>query len=100
MPKKNTAFEARLNRNIDMDLLNFSTAFPDEASCKAQWKAMRDKQGVKCPHCGNRSHYWKSDKECYECKQCKYRQGLRAGTVMHGSRLPFRYRFVAFHLLT
>jgi hypothetical protein len=46
-----------------MNLLNFSTTFPDEASCKVQWKAMRDKQGVKCPHCGSRSPYWKSDKD-------------------------------------
>ena len=83
-----------------MNLLNFSTTFPDEASCKAKWKAMRDKQGVVCPHCGSISHYWKSDKECYECKKCKYRQGLRANTIMHQSRLPFRYWFVAFHLLT
>jgi hypothetical protein len=83
-----------------MNLLNFSTTFPDEASCKAKWKAMRDKQGVICPHCGSEEHYWKSDRECYECKKCKYRQGLRANTVMHRSRLPFRYWFVAFHLLT
>jgi hypothetical protein len=61
---------------------------------------MRDTQGVVCPHCGSKEHYWKSDKECYECKKCKYRQGLRANTIMHGSRLPFRYWFVAFHLLT
>lgn len=39
-------------------------------------------------------------KKCYECKNCKYRQSLRSNTVMHGSQLPFRYRFVAMHLLT
>lgn len=83
-----------------MNLLNFSNTFPDETSCKLKWKEMRDKQGVFCPHCGSSSHYWKSDKECYECKQCHYRQGLRANTIMHQSRLPFRYWFVAFHLLT
>ncbi|MDR0384660.1 MAG: transposase, partial [Prevotellaceae bacterium] len=53
-----------------MNLLNLSTTYPDETSCKAKWKAMRDKQGVVCPHCGSREHYWKSDKECYECKKC------------------------------
>jgi hypothetical protein len=29
-----------------MNLLNFTTLFPDEASCKAKWKEYRDKQGV------------------------------------------------------
>jgi transposase-like protein/Zn ribbon nucleic-acid-binding protein len=83
-----------------MNLLNFVSSYPDEASCKAKWKEYRDKQGVVCPHCQSKSHYWKNDKECYECKTCGYRQSLRANTVMHGSQLPFRYWFIAIHLLT
>ena len=83
-----------------MNLLNFVSQFPDEHSCKSKWKEYRDKQGVVCPKCNHTEHYWKSDKECYECKHCKYRQSLRSNTVMHGSQLPFRYWFVAIHLLT
>jgi len=83
-----------------MNLLNFTSQYPDEESCKSQWKLFRDKQGVTCPHCGNSEHYWKNDKECYECKQCGKRQSLRANTVMHGSQLPFHYWFIAIHLLT
>lgn len=83
-----------------MNLLNFVSQFPDEESCKSKWKEYRDKQGVVCPKCNHTEHYWKSDKECYECKHCKYRQSLRSNTVMHGSQLPFRYWFVAIHLLT
>jgi hypothetical protein len=83
-----------------MNLLNFTSTFPDEASCKRKWKEYRDKQGVLCPHCGCLSHYWKSDKECYECKACHYRQSLRCNTIMHRSQLPFRYWFIAIHLLT
>ena len=83
-----------------MNLLNFTTVFSDESSCKARWKAYRDKQGVICPRCGCKEHYWKNDKESYECKQCGKRQSLRANTAMHGSKLPFRYWFIAIHLLT
>ena len=83
-----------------MNLLNFAEQYPDEASCKSKWKAIRDKAGVVCPHCGGKEHYWKKDKENYECKECGYRQSLRANTVMHGSNLPFRYWFIAIHLLT
>ena len=36
----------------------------------------------------------------YECKGCHSRQSLRIGTVMEHSKLPFRYWFVAMHLLT
>jgi hypothetical protein len=83
-----------------MNLLNFISQFPDEDSCKLKLKAIRDKEGVICHHCGGKDHYWKSDKWQYECKTCRTRTTLRSGTVMHGSQLPIRYWFVAMHLLT
>jgi hypothetical protein len=83
-----------------MNLLNFISQYPDESSCRKKFKEFRDREGVFCPACGHNAHYWKRDKECYECKQCGKRQSLRANTIMHGSQLPFRYWFVAIHLLT
>jgi len=83
-----------------MNLLNFTSQYPDEISCRKKFKEFRDMQGVVCPSCGHREHYWKQDKESYECKHCRKRQSLRSNTVMHGSQLPFRYWFVAIHLLT
>ena len=49
-----------------MNLLNFILHYPDESSCKAQWKSIREKEGVVCSRCGCTSHYWKQDKESYE----------------------------------
>ena len=83
-----------------MNLLNFISQYPDEDSCKAKLKAIRDKEGVVCRHCGGKEHYWKKDKRLYECKACKTRTTLQSGTVMHGSQLPLRYWFIAIHLLT
>ena len=83
-----------------MTLIDFLTHFPDEESCKQKFKAYRDQVGVVCPKCGGSSHYWKKDKEQYECKHCKTRITLKSGTVMHKSKLPFRYWFIAMHLLT
>ena len=83
-----------------MNLLNFNEIYPNEDSCKLKFKEIRDKQGVVCSHCGCKEHYWKGDKWVYECKKCSFRTTLRSGTVMHGSKLPFRYWFIAMHLLT
>jgi transposase-like protein len=83
-----------------MNLLNFISQFPDEDSCKLRLKAIRDKEGVTCHHCGGKEHYWKRDKWQYECKACKTRTTLKSGTIMHGSQLPLRYWFIAMHLLT
>ena len=83
-----------------MTLIDFLSHFPDEESCKQKFKAYRDQVGVVCSKCGGTDHYWKKDKEQYECKHCKTRTTLKSGTVMHKSKLPFRYWFIAMHLLT
>ena len=83
-----------------MTLIDFIQEYPDEESCKAKFKQYRDHVGVVCPKCSSAEHYWKRDKECYECKHCRHRQGLRANTVMHKSKLPYRYWFIAMHLFT
>ena len=83
-----------------MTLFEFVNKFPDEEHCKQKWREIRIKEGVVCPKCGSTEHYWKKDKESFECKHCGYRQSLRANTVMHGSQMPFRYWFIAIYLLT
>lgn len=85
---------------MPMNLIEFQDQFPDEESCKLKWREMREEVGVVCPVCGCTEYYWKQDKESFECKQCHHRQSLKAGTIMHGSQLPFRYWFMAMHLLT
>lgn len=83
-----------------MEWQDFDKRFPDEESCREEWKRIRESVGVVCPRCGNTAHYWKRDKQSFECKQCHYRQSLRSNTFMHGSQLPFRYWFIAVQLLT
>lgn len=77
----------------------FLERFPNENSCKDEWRKCREKYGVICPNCGSRQHYWKADKECFECKNCNYRQSLTANTIMHGSQLPIRHWFIAMQKL-
>ncbi|MDR2915702.1 MAG: IS1595 family transposase, partial [Tannerella sp.] len=48
-----------------MNLIEFSELFPDELSCKAMIKEIRDRKGVVCGKCGGKVHYWKKDKEMY-----------------------------------
>lgn len=83
-----------------MSLLSFIERFPDEESCKLEFKRIREEQGVICPKCGHKEHYWLRHKDSYECKSCRSRMTLKSGTVMHKSQLPYRYWFIAMHLLT
>jgi len=83
-----------------MNLLDFYKQYPDEASCRIAFKNTREKEGIRCKKCGNYTHYWKKAREEWECKKCRHRTRLRAGTVMHSSKLPFQYWFIAMHLIT
>lgn len=83
-----------------MRLYDFNTYFPDEETCKAKFRELRVRQGIVCPKCGCTHHYWKASKEQFQCAECGHRTGLRTGTVMQSSKLPFRHWFIAMHLLT
>ncbi len=83
-----------------MNLIDFIKIFPDEDSCKQKFIEYRKQVGVVCSKCGSEDHYWKKDKEQFECKKCKTRTTIKSGTVMHKSKLPFRHWFITMHLLT
>lgn len=83
-----------------MNLIDFNKRFPDEASCIAYFKSKREADGLKCPVCGCVHLKWKSYRSQWECKECGHRIGLRAGTVMHSSKLPLSVWFTAIHLMT
>lgn len=82
------------------NLLAFNRRFPNESVCKKAFLDYRIKAGIKCPHCGCEAHYWLPSLSKFQCKNCGHRQSLRANTIMHYSKLPFRYWFIAMHLIT
>ena len=45
-----------------MNLLNFIQQYPDEQACIARFKAQRGQNGVVCPKCGFREHFWLKNK--------------------------------------
>lgn len=83
-----------------MKLYDFISRFSDEDACKEHFIAVRKKQGVKCPKCGCTHNTYLPSRTKFECKDCRCRFSLRSGTALEGSKMPFRYWFIAIHLLT
>lgn len=83
-----------------MNLIEFHRHFPDEAACEGHLKRLREQRGVVCDKCGCTHHYWKAYRNQWECSHCGHRTSLTSGTVMHGTKLPLLYWFIATHLLT
>lgn len=70
------------------DYYNF---FKEEKFCVGILKEIRQQQGIICEKCKNETHYWKNDKNKFECKECRYRTSLKKGTIMENSNLPLQY---------
>ena len=73
-----------------MNILRFAEYFPDEASCRNDFKAKREQEGLICKKCSSIDHYWLKNKWQWQCKQCSFRTTIRSGTIMENSNLPLR----------
>ena len=83
-----------------MKILRFFETFPDEDSCRLHWREHRETEGIFCKKCGGTNHLWKENQQYWDCTQCHHHTGLRAGTIMQSSKLPFRDWYIAMHLIT
>lgn len=81
-------------------LLEFQRWFPDDAACAAYLAETRWPEGFVCPECG-RGKAWRLDTKAwtYECSRCHRQTSVRAGTVMHGSKLSLTVWFWAAYLM-
>jgi len=82
-----------------MKASKFYQKFTNEQVCRNYLRDLRISQGVTCRKCGHDQHYWKSDKEQFQCKKCQHRTGLKCGTVMENSNLPVSVWFEAMFLM-
>ena len=83
-----------------MNLLNFMEEYPDETSCRAHLRGVREKQGVVCKKCSGTKQYWLKAKGQWQCADCGFRTTLRSGTVMENSKLPVRTWYIAMAFMT
>jgi transposase-like protein len=55
--------------------------------------------GFCCPRCGHEEYYWIQTRELYECRECRMQISVTAGTVMHGTKLPLQFWFLAIYIV-
>ena len=83
-----------------MKLTEFCKRFDSEEARENHLREIREKEGVICSKCGGKKHYWDKATKSWRCAKCGHETTLKAGTVMHGSKLPLMYWFTAMHLMT
>ncbi len=81
-------------------LFEFQERFPDEAACAGYLFGLRWPDGFCCPACGHGQAWELKHKPwTYHCRGCHRQTSLKAGTVMHGSKLALTTWFWAAWLM-
>lgn len=82
-----------------MTLLEWQAAFSTEEQCLAHLKALRWPDGFVCPHCSHTEAWFIAGHNLYDCKQCRNRTSVTAGTLFHSTKLPLTKWFTAMYFV-
>src|SRR5436190_5730157 len=82
-----------------LNLLEFQSKFPDEASCELHLIASRWPEGFVCSGCRSKECWYFGKRRTFQCKQCKRQESITANTMFHRSRTPLREWFLAIYLI-
>jgi len=79
----------------------FRANFPTEESCILHLKDSRIEEGICCKRCKeNTPHYWLKTVLKFQCKICKSRTNLKAGTLYQDSNMSLKIWYEVEFLMT
>ncbi|MCA1751060.1 MAG: IS1595 family transposase [Flavobacteriales bacterium] len=83
-----------------MDAQSFFQQFGTEEQCVAHLKALRESKGLRCKKCNSERQSWLSTRLQWECMACKFRTGIRSGTLFQHSHVPIHKWYHAIYFMT
>jgi transposase-like protein len=81
-------------------IVEFQRRFPDDAACLEYLAASRWPDGYRCPACGGKRAWVLTRRHLWQCAACGHQASVRAGTVLHRTRLPLSLWFWAAYLVS
>ena len=83
-----------------LSLAQFNELYGTEDQCRMALIKMRWPDGFSCPHCGCKSHSYHSVRHLFQCTQCRRQTSVKAGTIMHSSKLALTTWFLGMYFVT
>lgn len=76
--------------------------FPDDASARHYFEALRWNGCPVCPFCKSDRYYKLNDGKTYKCanKECRKKYTVTVGTIFHSSHIPLNTWFAAIYLVS
>jgi len=86
-------------RYRERSLLEFQQEFSTEESCVRHLREMRWADGFRCPQCGHPEAWFIRTRNILDCKSCRAKISLTAGTIFHKTRVPLlKWYWLIYHM--
>lgn len=86
-------------RYIERSLLEFQKEFSTEDACIEHLKKIRWPNGFRCPRCGYTNAWFIRTRKVFDCKGCRAKTSLTAGTIFHKTRTPLiKWYWLIYHM--
>lgn len=89
------SYQDKLWRDFPRTALEFEARFASEEDCRAYWIEARWGGHVSCQRCGGWKVWRLRGGKLYECAGCGHQTSLTSGTLLAGTRKPFKAWFRA-----
>jgi len=80
-------------------LLEFQREFSTEEACAQHLQRMRWPDGFSCPRCDHNEAWFIRTRNILDCKSCRAKISLTAGTIFHKTRTPLvKWYWLIYHM--
>jgi len=83
----------------ERSLLKFQREFSTDEACAEHLRKIRWPSGFKCPRCGHGEAWFIRTRNIMDCKECRAKISLTAGTIFHKTRTPLiKWYWLIYHM--
>jgi hypothetical protein len=83
----------------ERSLLDFQKDFSSEEACAQHLREIRWRDGFRCSRCGHTEAWFISTRNILDCKSCRAKISLTAGTIFHKTRTPLvKWYWLIYHM--
>jgi len=83
----------------ERSLLEFQREFSAEESCAQHLREMRWPNGFRCSRCNHAEAWFIRTRNILDCKSCRAKISLTAGTIFHKTRMPLvKWYWLIYHM--
>ncbi len=88
-----------MTQQREITLIEWQKQFSTEEACIEHLTKLRWPEGFVCQKCAHREAWFTPGHDLYDCKKCRYRTSVTAGTLFHSTKVSLVQWFTAIYFV-